>query len=119
MDEAVSLEMLDDMVQDFIRRSKIRYTADQVYDIMGKNKTLILRDGFISLYVDSQECQVLFMYIRPGANLLPYFEFAAEDIARHFGCKYIRFLSRRKPKTIMRTRPGYRPVSIMYEKELI
>lgn len=118
MEEEISLEMLDEMVNDFIRRSKIRYSAEQVYEVMARSKTLILRDGFMSLDIGRDECHVLFMYIRPGAKLLPYFEFAVEDIARHLGCKVIRFLSRRTPEAIMRTRSGYKPVSIMYEKEL-
>ncbi len=114
----VSPERIHKMILDFVKRSKVRYTSEQVAETMASGKTLILEDGFMTLDIYQDELHVLLMYIRPGADLLPVFEYAAEDIARHCGCRVIRFLSRRKPGAIVRTRPGYKPVAIMYEREL-
>lgn len=109
---------VDGMIEDFIKRSGTRYTVSQIRETMAKCPTLVLDDGFLVLDIYQDECHVLYMYIRPGANLLPFFEFVAEDVARHYGCKVLRFISRRKPAAIMRMRPGYRPCAILYEKEL-
>lgn len=110
---------VEQMIADFIRRSKTRYTAAQIRDTMARCPTLVVDDGFLVLDIYQDECHVLYMYIRPGINLLPLFEFVTEDVARHFGCKVIRFISRRRPEAITRTRPGYRPCAILYERELI
>lgn len=109
---------LDAMIGDFIKRGKLRYTVEQIKETMAAGLTLVLDDGFLVLDVFQDECHVLHMYIRPGAVLLPLFEFVAENVARRFGCRVIRFISRRKPAAITRLRPGYRPCAILYEREL-
>lgn len=106
------------MVADLAKRGRLRHTPEQIKETMSRFHTIVLEGGILSLDIFLDECHVLYMYIRPGKKLLPFFEYLTEDIARHYGCRVIRFLSRRKPESIMRTRPEYRPCSIMYEKEL-
>jgi hypothetical protein len=114
----VSQEVFDAMVVDLVNRGRLRHTPEQVKDVMARCHTLAVDGGIMTLDFHLDECHVIYMYIRPGANLLPLFESIAEDVARHKGCRVIRFISRRKPESIMRTRPAYRPNAILYEKEL-
>lgn len=106
------------MIADFVRRSDVRQTAAQIRQTMTQCPTLVLEDGFLVLGIYQDECSVLYMYIRPGAKLLPLFEFVTEDVARYHKCRTIRFISRRTPRAIARTRPAYRPCATVYEREL-
>lgn len=112
-------EKMNEMINDFIKRSKTRYGPQQILATMARCHTLVVEDGFLVLDVYQDECHVIFMYIRPGKNLLPLFELVTEEVARLHGCKVIRFISRRTPAAIARHRPGYRPNAILYERELI
>lgn len=108
---------MDEIIIDFIRRSRSHYTVDQVKKTLQDNLSLITRDGFICFNIVQDECYILFCYTRPGVDVKPY-QYAAEFYAKKHGCKRIAFLTNRE-KAFQRKFKDYHPTARLFEKELI
>jgi hypothetical protein len=109
---------IDEMIEDFCRRSETRYTPERVREIMRDYISYATSDGFLVIGIVHDECHIILVYVRPGAKDVHLFAVAVEDIARQNNCRVIRFLSRRSARALQRSFPDYKPVATMYEKEL-
>lgn len=108
--------MIDEMIADFLRRSRSRYTADQIKQALADNLSIVTDDGFICFNIVQDECYVLFAYARPGKDFQPFL-LAMEFYARRNGCKVIRFLTHRE-KAFQRRFKDYKPSARLFEKIL-
>lgn len=105
---------IDDMIADFCKRSKSRYTPDHIKQAMDENYSLVTEDGFICFAITQDECYCLFCYVRPGKDVKP-FQWAMETYAKQHGCKVVKFLTRRE-KAFQRKFKDYTPGARMFEK---
>jgi len=108
--------MIDDMITDFINRSKSRYTADQVKQALADNLSIVNEDGFICFSIVQDECYTLFAYVRPGVSFKP-FQYAVELFAKTKGCKTSNFVTYRE-KAFARKFKDYRPGPRLFQKNL-
>lgn len=108
---------VDSMINDFIHRSRSRYTVEQIKQALHDNLSLVTEDGFICFSIVQDECYILFCYARPGKDVRP-FQYAAEFYAKTHGCKTIAFLTSRE-KAFARKFKDYYPAERLFRKELI
>lgn len=106
-----------DMVTEFLRRSRSRYSPGQVKEALKDNLSIVTDDGFICFNIVQDECFVLFAYTRPGADFKP-FKLAMEFYARSHGCRYVKFTTKRE-KGFQKLLPDYHPAERVFEKELV
>jgi hypothetical protein len=107
---------IDEMIDDFCRRSDTRYTPERVRQIIADYISYATEDGFLVVGVVHDECHIILIYVRPGAKDVNLFAVMVEDIARQNGCRVIRYLSRRSARALQRSFPDYKPVATMYER---
>lgn len=108
---------MDEMISDFLRRSRSRYTPEQIKQALRDNLSIVTEDGFICFNIVQDECYILFCYVRPGKDVKP-FQYAAEFYAKQHGCKSIAFLTARE-KAFQRKFKDYHPAERLFRKELV
>ena len=108
--------MIDNLITEFLRRSRSRYSPEQIKEALRDNLSIVTEDGFICFNVVQDECYVLFAYTRPGKSFLP-FKMAMEFYARSHGCRFVKFITHRE-KAFERSFKDYKPTARMFEKRL-
>ncbi|EAX47555.1 hypothetical protein TcarDRAFT_1290 [Thermosinus carboxydivorans Nor1] len=107
---------MDEMISDFLRRSRSRYTPEHIKQSLRDNLSIVTEDGFICFNIVQDECYILFCYVRPGKDVTP-FKLAVEAYAKAHGCRWIKFLTHRE-KAFARKFKDYHPTARLFEKEL-
>jgi hypothetical protein len=112
---------MNNMIEDFIKRSKCRYSVEQVKEDLNNGFRLITDKGFLSMTIDGDELHVVHAYVVPGeAQLFQDFIKIAEITARQFNCRVVIF-STMRPKGFSKLLGphGYKPVATVFGKEVI
>lgn len=107
---------MNDLITEFIRRSRSRYTSEHIKQALQDNLSIVTDDGFICFNIVQDECYVLFAYTRPGEDFAPFIN-AMEFYAKLHNCKVIKFITHRE-KAFQRRFKDYRPSARMFEKML-
>ncbi|MEM5795994.1 MAG: hypothetical protein AAGU23_06945 [Bacillota bacterium] len=111
---------MDELIQDFIKRSKCRYNVEQVKQDMENGFSLVVDKGFLNMTIDGDELHVVHAYVVPGeTRLFKDFIKIAEITARQFNCRVIIF-STMRPKGFSKllSPHGYKQVATVFGKEV-
>ena len=107
---------LDGMIEDYVRRAPGRYTAEEIREVIRNNHVLIGEGCFLVFAVVHRAIHILFPYAAKGRRIEPLGR-ELERVARAMGFERIKIITGRE-KAFGRKFPDYRPVGVVFEKEL-
>lgn len=108
---------LAQMIDDFCRRAPGDYTPEQIIAAIKDNHILADDDCFIVFAAVQDEIHMLFPYA-PRGKSIEAVRRKLEDLARSNGYKRIQIITDRE-KAFARKFKDYRPIGVLFEKELI
>ena len=108
---------LEEMFADFLRRSRRKFTPEQLITLLQNNHLILDEYSFIIYAVVFDEIRILQPYAARGHSVLPLGR-KLEDEARKAGIRWISIETDR-PKEFARLTRDYKPVSVVFQKELI